>query len=61
VPGFPNLFLPCRPNTNLGSGFVVRVLEARIGYVRQALDVLGSGVGRDERRLHRAERALDLP
>jgi cation diffusion facilitator CzcD-associated flavoprotein CzcO/acetyl esterase/lipase len=44
VPGFPNLFLLYGPNTNLGSGSIVRMLESQIGYVRQALDVLRSGV-----------------
>jgi cation diffusion facilitator CzcD-associated flavoprotein CzcO/acetyl esterase/lipase len=44
VPGFPNLFLLYGPNTNLGSGSIVRMLESQIGYVRQALDVVRSGV-----------------
>ena len=43
VPGFPNLFLLYGPNTNLGSGSIVRMLESQIGYVRQAVDVLRSG------------------
>nr|WP_255622768.1 NAD(P)/FAD-dependent oxidoreductase [Pseudonocardia sp. DSM 110487] len=44
VPGFPNLFLLYGPNTNLGSGSIVHVLECQIGYVRQAVDLLRSGV-----------------
>ncbi|MHA6617586.1 alpha/beta hydrolase fold domain-containing protein [Pseudonocardia sp. DLS-67] len=44
VPGFPNLFLLYGPNTNLGSGSIVHMLECQIGYVRQALDLLRSGV-----------------
>jgi cation diffusion facilitator CzcD-associated flavoprotein CzcO/acetyl esterase/lipase len=44
VPGFPNLFLLYGPNTNLGSGSIVRMLECQIGYVRQAVELLRSGV-----------------
>ncbi len=44
VPGFPNLFLLYGPNTNLGSGSIVHMLECQIGYVRQALELLRSGV-----------------
>jgi cation diffusion facilitator CzcD-associated flavoprotein CzcO/acetyl esterase/lipase len=44
VPGFPNLFLLYGPNTNLGSGSIVHVLECQIGYVRQALELIRSGV-----------------
>ncbi len=44
VPGFPNLFLLYGPNTNLGSGSIVHMLECQIRYVRQALEVLRSGV-----------------
>jgi cation diffusion facilitator CzcD-associated flavoprotein CzcO/acetyl esterase/lipase len=44
VPGFPNLFLLYGPNTNLGSGSIVHMLECQIGYVRQAVELLRSGV-----------------
>jgi cation diffusion facilitator CzcD-associated flavoprotein CzcO/acetyl esterase/lipase len=44
VPGFPNLFLLYGPNTNLGSGSIVHMLECQIGYVRHALELLRSGV-----------------
>jgi cation diffusion facilitator CzcD-associated flavoprotein CzcO len=44
VPGFPNLFLLYGPNTNLGSGSIVRMLECQVDYVRQALELLRSGV-----------------
>ncbi|HXV93227.1 MAG TPA: alpha/beta hydrolase fold domain-containing protein [Pseudonocardia sp.] len=37
VPGFPNMFLLYGPNTNLGSGSIVHMLESQIGYVRQAV------------------------
>jgi cation diffusion facilitator CzcD-associated flavoprotein CzcO len=43
VPGFPNLFLLYGPNTNLGSGSIVHMLECQIGYVRQAVELLRSG------------------
>ncbi|TQM15438.1 alpha/beta hydrolase fold domain-containing protein [Pseudonocardia kunmingensis] len=45
VPGFPNLFLLYGPNTNLGSGSIVHMLECQIGYVRQALELLRAGAG----------------
>jgi cation diffusion facilitator CzcD-associated flavoprotein CzcO len=44
VPGFPNLFLLYGPNTNLGSGSIVHMLECQIGYVRQAVELLRCGV-----------------
>jgi len=44
VPGFPNLFLLYGPNTNLGSGSIVAMLECQIGYVRQAVELLRRGV-----------------
>jgi cation diffusion facilitator CzcD-associated flavoprotein CzcO len=37
VPGFPNLFLLLGPNTGLGHNSVLLMIEAQIGYVRQAL------------------------
>jgi cation diffusion facilitator CzcD-associated flavoprotein CzcO len=37
VSGFPNMFLLYGPNTNLGSGSVIMMLEAQIGYVIQAI------------------------
>jgi cation diffusion facilitator CzcD-associated flavoprotein CzcO len=46
VCGFPNMFLLYGPNTNLGSGSVIMMIEAQIGYVIQALRALGrSGSG----------------
>ena len=38
VPHFPNLYLMYGPNTNLGSGSIVFMLECQARYVRQALD-----------------------
>lgn len=44
VPGFPNLFLLYGPNTNLGSGSIVHMLESQIAYVRQAVQMLAAGM-----------------
>ena len=40
VHGFPNLFLLYGPNTNLGVGSILAMLEAQAGYIAQAVDVL---------------------
>lgn len=40
VPGFPNLFLMYGPNTNLGSGSIIYMLESQARYVGQAVDSL---------------------
>lgn len=40
VPGFPNMFLMYGPNTNLGSGSIVYMLERQARYVRQAVSLL---------------------
>ncbi|RRE00671.1 NAD(P)/FAD-dependent oxidoreductase [Mycobacteroides abscessus subsp. massiliense] len=47
VPGFPNMFLMYGPNTNLGSGSIVAMLECQATYIRQAVDALGRGVALD--------------
>ncbi|WP_082392849.1 flavin-containing monooxygenase [Nocardia arizonensis] len=38
VPGFPNLFLMYGPNTNVGSGSIVHMLESQMNYIIDALD-----------------------
>jgi hypothetical protein len=43
VPGFPNLFLLYGPNTNVGAGSVVNVLEAGITQVLLALQAMEEG------------------
>lgn len=43
VPHFPNLFLMYGPNTNLGSGSIVFMLECQARYIRQALAHLRDG------------------
>lgn len=44
APNFPNLFLMYGPNTNLGSGSIVFMLESQARYIRQALDWLSAGM-----------------
>ncbi|WP_019201149.1 NAD(P)/FAD-dependent oxidoreductase [Tsukamurella sp. 1534] len=43
VPRFPNMFLMYGPNTNLGSGSIVAMLECQAGYIRQAVDAVPDG------------------
>lgn len=40
VPGFPNLFLAYGPNTNLGGGSIIAMLEAQAHHIRLVLDAL---------------------
>ncbi|MFF0494446.1 flavin-containing monooxygenase [Nocardia sp. NPDC004068] len=42
VPGFPNLFLMYGPNTNVGAGSIIYMLESQARYIRQAVRHLGS-------------------
>ncbi|HST40813.1 MAG TPA: NAD(P)/FAD-dependent oxidoreductase [Conexibacter sp.] len=54
VAGFPNLFLMYGPNTNLGVGSIIVMIEAQAGYVMSALGLLrgaGSGAGAGRRAL----------
>jgi cation diffusion facilitator CzcD-associated flavoprotein CzcO len=44
VSGFPNHFLMYGPNTNLGSGSVVHMLESQIAYIVHAARLLAAGV-----------------
>lgn len=43
VPNFPNLFVTYGPNTNLGGGSIIYMLEAQARHMRQALDRLEAG------------------
>ena len=43
APHFPNLFLMYGPNTNVGAGSIVYMLESQATYIRQAIDELRSG------------------
>lgn len=49
VPGFPNLFVLYGPNTNLGSGSIVVMLEAQMRYVLDALRRITPGSALDLR------------
>ncbi|MGH3414412.1 MAG: flavin-containing monooxygenase [Marmoricola sp.] len=43
VPNFPNMFVMYGPNTNLGSGSIVYMLESQARYVARAVDALAGG------------------
>lgn len=45
VPGFPNLFLMYGPNTNLGAGSIVYMLECQARYIGQLVRVLAARPG----------------
>lgn len=38
VAGFPNLFIMLGPNTGLGAGSMIFMIETQIGYIREAVD-----------------------
>jgi cation diffusion facilitator CzcD-associated flavoprotein CzcO len=42
VPGFPSMFVMYGPNTNTSGGSIIVYLEAQAGYLRQALEHVGS-------------------
>ncbi len=42
VPGFPNMFLVYGPNTNLGCGSIIYMLERQARYIRQAVQHLAA-------------------
>ncbi|HEV2778167.1 MAG TPA: NAD(P)/FAD-dependent oxidoreductase [Actinophytocola sp.] len=43
VPGFPNMFMMYGPNTNLGCGSIIYMLERQARYIRQAVEQLAAG------------------
>ncbi|TDB95250.1 NAD(P)/FAD-dependent oxidoreductase [Actinomadura sp. 7K534] len=43
VTGFPNFFLMYGPNTNVGSGSIVHMLESQMAYIVQAARLLADG------------------
>ncbi|WP_227998402.1 flavin-containing monooxygenase [Nocardia australiensis] len=45
VPEFPNLFLIYGPNTNLGVGSIVYMIESQARYIRQAVELLAARPG----------------
>jgi cation diffusion facilitator CzcD-associated flavoprotein CzcO len=40
VSGFPNMFMLYGPNTNLGVGSIIHILESQMAYVKQAVSTL---------------------
>lgn len=56
VPGFPNMFVLYGPNTNLGGGSIVYMLESQARYVRAAVHHVADGTAEV---LPRAEAAWD--
>ena len=46
VPGYPNLFLMYGPNTNVGAGSIIYMLESQARYIRQAVEHLAEHPGR---------------
>jgi cation diffusion facilitator CzcD-associated flavoprotein CzcO len=59
VPGFPNLFVTYGPNTNLGGGSIIYMLEAQARHMRQAVDRLVAGRYRSVEVTPEAEQAYD--
>lgn len=45
VPGFPNLFLMYGPNTNVGSGSIIYMLESQARYIHKAIRYLSAHPG----------------
>jgi len=56
VPGFPNMFLMYGPNTNLGSGSIIHMLESQAHYIAQVVRGLRGTGGALEVREQAAER-----
>jgi cation diffusion facilitator CzcD-associated flavoprotein CzcO len=50
VPRFPNLFLMYGPNTNLGGGSIIYMLERQARYIVQAVAGLGQGAALEVRQ-----------
>jgi len=59
APHFPNLFITYGPNTNLGGGSIIYMLEAQARHMRQALDRMRSGQYRTVEVTEAAEAEYD--
>jgi cation diffusion facilitator CzcD-associated flavoprotein CzcO len=59
VPHFPNLFVTYGPNTNLGGGSIIYMLEAQARHMRQAIDRMEAGSYRTIEVTEEAEEAYD--
>ena len=59
VPNFPNLLVTYGPNTNLGGGSIIYMLEAQARNMRQAVDRLTAGAYRTIEVTEQAEQTYD--
>ncbi|MBL1077696.1 NAD(P)/FAD-dependent oxidoreductase [Nocardia sp. 2] len=59
VPHFPNMFLVYGPNTNLGVGSIIYMIESQARYIRHAVQVLGEHPGHTLEVKARTERAFN--
>ncbi len=59
VPNFPNLLVTYGPNTNLGGGSIIYMLEAQARSMRQAVDRLRAGSYRTVEVTQEAEQEYD--
>ena len=59
VPKFPNMFLAYGPNTNLGGGSIIYMLEAQAKHMRQVIDRLEAGDYRSAEVTAAADEAYD--
>lgn len=59
VPHFPNLLVTYGPNTNLGGGSIIYMLEAQARHMRQTLDRLEAGSYRTVEVTEQAEATYD--
>jgi cation diffusion facilitator CzcD-associated flavoprotein CzcO len=59
VPHFPNLFLSYGPNTNLGGGSIIYMLEAQARHMRRTVDRMVAGSFRTVEVTESAEEAYD--
>ncbi|MGW0007448.1 flavin-containing monooxygenase [Nocardia grenadensis] len=59
VPEFPNLFMVYGPNTNLGVGSIIYMIESQSRYIRQAVELLAGTPGHVLEVRADAERAFN--
>ncbi|MBC7597219.1 MAG: NAD(P)/FAD-dependent oxidoreductase [Kineosporiaceae bacterium] len=59
VPNFPNLFVTYGPNTNLGGGSIIYMLETQAAHMRQVIDRLEAGNYRSAEVTPAADEAYD--
>jgi len=59
VPNFPNLFVTYGPNTNLGGGSIIYMLEAQAAHMRQVIDRMAAGNFRAAEVTTAADEAYD--